>query len=172
MSVMFPALADPAIAAATFTAHLDRLWAGGRPERLAWKRREIDALHTLVTLPGTRPSGEIDPYHFLLGAEYYDAAPPTARLVTPETLAYAEQGSRWWPVLERLPGWFNLHAAYPWPDGRPRQLLCFSMNAEFYMTDHSPQIHELWVQNRHTVAMTLFRLAEILSPAHYRRPAA
>jgi len=169
---MSPAPADPDIAAATFQAHLDRLWASSRPDRLGWSRRRIDPLHSVVTLPGTRPTGEVDPYHFLLGAEYYDAAPPTARLVDPVTLGYAAEGSHWWPVLETLPSWFKLHAAYPWPDRRPRQLLCFSMNAEFYMTDHSPQAHELWVQNRHTVAMTLFRLAEILSPAYYRRPAA
>jgi hypothetical protein len=172
MPVMMPALADATIAAATFQAHLDGLWASGRPERLGWSRRQLDALHVLVTLPATRPGGDADPFHFLLGAEYYDAAPPTVRLVDPSNLANAAPGSRWWPLLENMPPWFRLHEAYPWPDGRPRQLLCFSMNAEFYMTDHSPQPHELWVQGRHTVAMTLYRLAEILSPVFYRRPAA
>ena len=92
MPVMMPALADAAIAAATFQAHLDGLWASGRPERLGWSRRQLDELHVLVTLPAKRPGGEADPFHFLLGADYYDAAPPTVRLVDPTTLAYACAG--------------------------------------------------------------------------------
>src|SRR5579862_3905204 len=90
---------DPEISAVTFKNHLDRLWGTGRPSRWGWVRNDVDALHTLVTLPAKRPGGEIDPYYFRLGAEYYDAAPPTVALVQPDGITHAPQASRWFPVL-------------------------------------------------------------------------
>jgi len=51
-----------------------------------------------------------------------------------------------------------------------RQLVCFTLGAEYYMTDHSPKETERWQQGRHTVAGTLFRLAEVLSPPYYKFP--
>jgi hypothetical protein len=131
----------------------------------------MDALHTVVTLLAERPTGEKDPYHFRLGAEYYDTAPPTVALVQPDGITHATGKSSWFPVLEALPGWFGLHENYPWPSGPARQLICFTLAAEFYMTDHSPKESEEWKQGQHTVAATLYRLAEILSPKYYRRPA-
>src|SRR5207248_8106281 len=130
-------------------------------------RHDVDPLHTVVTLPATRPSGERDLYHFRLGADYYDAAPPTVSLVEPDGVTHPPKGSRWFPVLQP-PGWFGLHADYPWPDGGKRQLVCFTLSAQYYMTDHSPTESQEWRQGRHTVAATLFRLAEVLSPAHHR----
>ncbi len=171
MPVRTLALADPQIAAATFKDHLDRLWRNGRPDRFGWVRKDVDSLHTLVTLPAERPTGEKDTYHFRLGAEYYDAAPPTVALVQPDGSTHTVGGSRWFPVLESLPGWFGLHEHYTWPNGTRRQLICFTLSAEFYMTDHSPKESEVWKQGQHTVAATLNRLAEILSPKYYRRPA-
>jgi hypothetical protein len=139
---------------------------------LGWIRNDVDALHTLVTLPAKRPGGEIDPYYFRLGAEYYDAAPPTVALVQPDGVTHAPEASKWFPVLGSKPDWFGLHAKYPWPSGPPRQLVCFTLSAEYYMTDHSPKESEEWKQGQHTVAATLYRLAEILSPKYYRSPAA
>jgi hypothetical protein len=173
MPVKYLPLADPEIASVTFMEHLDRLWATGRPERLGWARRDdVDKLHTIITLPAKRPTGEVDPYYFRLGAEYYDAAPPTVALVQPDGVTHAPEKSQWFPVLHAKPPWFGLHAAYPWPSGEKRQLVCFTLSAEFYMTDHSPKESEQWTQGRHTLAATLYRLAEILSPKYYRRPAA
>ena len=164
--------ADPEIAAATFKQHFDRLWTGGRPARLGWERIELDPMRVVVKLPAKRPTGEVDHYHFLLGADYYDAAPPTVALVKPDDWTHAPGNSKWFPVLEKLPGWFGLHAECPWPDGTKRQLVCFSFTAEYYMTDHSPKDSERWQQGRHTVSATISRLAEILSPTYYRKPAA
>ena len=165
--------ADKEIAAAIFKEHFEVLWRNGRPQKLGWERREIDPLHTLVTLPATRSTGEIDRYHFLLGAEYYDAWPPTVWLVSPDNLQHASHPSMWYPVFSQVPGWFNLHTTYPWPAPTPpKQLVCFSMNAEFYLTDHSPQESEKWRQGRHTLAMTLFRLAEVLGQPYYKGPSA
>jgi hypothetical protein len=162
---------DPEIASPTFKSHLDALWATGRPTRLGWERTEIDPLHVLVKIPATRPTGEVDTYFFRLGAEYYDLAPPTVALVQPDGETHAVDPSRWFPYFETKPVWFGLHSSYGWPGG-PRQLVCFSFAAEYYMTDHSPKDTERWQQGRHTVAATLFRLAEILSPKYYRRPSA
>ena len=165
------ALADAEIAAATFKQHLDQLWASGRPARLGWERSEIDSLHVMAKLPAKRASGAIDYYYFRLGAEYYDAAPPTVKLVQPDGHTYAPNGSRWFPLFASTPSWFHLHATYPWPAGAG-QLVCFSFAAEYYMTDHSPKETERWEQGRHTVAATLSRLAEVLSPPFYREPSA
>jgi hypothetical protein len=164
--------ANQEIAAATFKDHLDRLWSTGRPTRLGWVRNDVDAIHTVVILPAKRPSGEVDSYHFRLGAEYYDAAPPTVALVEPDGVTHPPDKSRWFPVIESKPDWFGLHAQYSWPDGQKRQLVCFTLSAEFYMTNHSPTESQEWKQGQHTVAATLYRLAEILSPKYYRRPAA
>ena len=131
----------------------------------------MDALHTVVRLPAKRVTGEVDHYHFRLGAEYYDAAPPTVALVLPDGVTFAPPNSRCYPSLS-FPVWFGLHSAYQFPSGQVRQLVCFSYTAEFYMTNHSPLDSQLWRQGVHTVAATLFRLAEILAPPHYQRPAA
>jgi hypothetical protein len=170
MPVNHPSLADPEIASATFRLHLDQLWATGRPARLRWERIDLDELHTIVTMPGERPDGERDLYHLRLGADYYDAAPPTAAFVDPQDWAEVGDNNRWFPVIEERPGWFGLHGAYGYPDGVKRQLICCSVVAQFYMTDHSPKETEIWQQGKDTVAATLNRIAEMLGPRHYRRP--
>jgi hypothetical protein len=172
MPVAPPSPADPEIAAATFEQHVRQLWETGRPDRLGWERSAVDPMHFVIKLPATRPNGQVDHYYFRLGAEFYDAAPPTVALVQPDAWTIAPEPSRWFPVFEPKPSWFGLHSAYAWPDGTKRQLVCFTLAAEFYMTDHSPQASELWQQGRHTVAATLYRLAEVLSPPYYQRPSA
>jgi hypothetical protein len=129
-------------------------------------------MHAVVMLPGVRLSGEIDIYYFRLGAEYYDAAPPTVTLVQPEDWAVAANPSKWFPAFEPNPPWFGLHSAYDYPDKTKRQLVCFTFSAEYYMTDHSPKPSERWTQGRHTVSATLSRLAEVLRPPYYQRPTA
>jgi hypothetical protein len=170
MPITPPAPADPEIAAAVFKQHLDHLWASGRPHQLGWDRFHLDDLHVVVMLPARRITGEIEPYYFRLGAEYYDAAPPTVAVVQPKDWTIASEPSRWFPRIQPKPPWFGLHSAYDWPDRIKRQLVCFTFAAEYYMTDHSPKETERWQQGRHTVAATLFRLAEVLSPPYYRCP--
>jgi hypothetical protein len=46
------------------------------------------------------------------------------------------------------------------------------MTAEYYMSNHSPTDEQRWTQGRHTVAATLSRLAELLSPPNYGGPSA
>jgi hypothetical protein len=112
-----------------------------------------------------------------LGTEHYDVFPPTTMIVTPEAgWPRARAGSPWWPQLTP-PSWFGLHDTYQYAaDGeRPAfegQLVCFSMTAEYYISGHNPTENQKWVQGRHTVAATLTRLAEVLSPPHYGGPSA
>jgi len=169
--IVAPAPADEEIASATFWWHLNQLWEGGRPTRLGWGRIDLDSLHVVVSIPAQRSTGEIDDYFIRLGAEYYDAAPPTVAIVQPSGWTIASAPSRWFPVIKGPPSWFGLHSAFPsWPDKSNRQLVCFSFAAEYYMTDHSPKDSERWQQGRHTVAATLFRIAEILFPPYYQKP--
>ena len=171
-----PAPADPAIAEATFRKHLDELWATGRPARLGWERSAIDGLHELVGLPAERSDGTVDRYHVLLGAEYYDAAPPTAAFVERDTLKEAQPNSAAFPTFASVPPWFHLHAGYQFPPefqangSATRQLVCFTGTAQYYMVDHAPPEEAIWQQGRHTLAMTLNRLHEVLHQPYYRAP--
>jgi hypothetical protein len=166
-----PALADPDIGAATLNEHLDQLWATGRPEKLGWRRIPIDKLHTVVVMHGIRADKTVDEYYVLLGAEYYDAWPPTVAFVLPETWAEAKAGTRWLPAFNP-PGWFGLHPNHDFPDDyKPRrQLVCFSGTAQYYMSDHNPTEAQAWRPGERTVAMTLTRL-ELLLTKHYIAPA-
>jgi len=164
-----PSLVDPEIASLTFQRHITELWATGRPETLGWTLTPIDELHVVVTMPAIRPGGTKDLYHVRLGGEYYDAHPPTASFVRPPAWDPAPSGSEWFPRVANPP-WFGLHAAYTFPDGSQRQLICFTFTAEYYMVDHSPAATVVWRQGNHTLAATLYRLHEVLKPPYYQGP--
>jgi hypothetical protein len=116
-------------------------------------------------MPARRPDGTTDFYHILLGGEYYDAGPPTVSFIDPERHARTNTKSKWFPKLNP-PSWFGLHEAYNFPGQCPRQLVCLTGTAEYYLTDHSPQETEKWKQGKHTIAMTINRLQEVLSPPY------
>ncbi len=164
-----PIPADPEIAALTFQRDLDTLWASRRPDRDGWRLMRLDPLRVVVTLPGIRTDGTVDDYFVKLGAEYYDAFPPTTVFVDPDGWREVRSGTRWFPLITS-PGWFGLHDGYPFPDGTARQLVCFTFTAEYYMVSHSPPETTVWRQGRHTVAATLARLAEVLRPPYYQGP--
>ena len=164
-----PTPADPEIAAATFEDDLTALWASGRPEKLGWGLRRPDSLDAVVELPATRADGTVEHYHVKLGAQYYDAFPPTAAFVDPERLEEAAHGTRWLPSINNPP-WFAIHPAYLFPDGTSRQLVCFSFTAQYYMVSHMPPETAVWTQGRHTVAATINRLAEVLGSPYYQGP--
>lgn len=170
-------LADPEVASRSFTSHLEKYWSNSSREAKGWSRTSIDDLHTVVTIPARRADGGVEPFYFRLGAEYYDAFPPTVLIVAPEDgWPRARAGTTWWPMVAPLP-WCALHDTYAFTDpvGQPMregQLVCFSMTAEYYMSNHSPTDAQRWTPGRHTVAATLSRLGEILSPPHYGGPGA
>lgn len=170
--------ADPQIAAATLRSHLDAYWENRTLEAKGWERRDIDELHVVVTIPAQRQDGGSDPYHVRLGAEYYDAYPPTVLFVSPDPgWPRAREGTTWWPTFPHRPDWFQLHDSTDFRDGagvfaQGVQLVCFSMTAEYYMSDHNPTPTQKWVAGERTVAATLSRLAEVLAPPYYGGPGA
>jgi hypothetical protein len=169
--------ADPEVAAAVFAQHLNAFWSTGRPQALGMERIIIDSLRSVIGLTARRASGKTDRYFVLLGAEYYDAYPPTVMFVRPSDAGdwlEAKHGTVWYPLIKfppQPPPWFQLHPAQQIEGyGQPRQLVCFSFTAEYYMTNHRPTETQTWVQGRHTVAATLNRLQEVLLPPLYQEP--
>ena len=168
---------DPEVAAAMFRVHLDGFWATGRPQSLGMERTDIDPLHSMVGLLARRPGSSPDRYFVKLGAEYYDAYPPAVAFIKPledGKWVEASDKSRWLPGIKfpkDQPVWFGLHPSYLFSgESAPRQLVCFSFTAEYYMTNHNPKDTERWTQGRHTLAATLNRLHEILSERFYQGP--
>jgi hypothetical protein len=167
-----PTPVDPVIAAATFKAHLEHLGASEGVKALGVTWAAVDDLRVLARFVGLRSDGAVDPFHVLLGAEFYDLWPPTAAFVDPETLQPPPTSSPWWPLITNPP-WGAFHNAYTFQkDGRPEthQLICITFTAEYYMTQHNPPANAVWRKGKHTVAATITRLAELLRPPHYIRP--
>ncbi len=163
--------ADPEIAAALFKAHLDNLWEAAWVGRRGWQRRDLDPLHSVITMSAARASGGSDTYFIRLGAEYYDLGPPVVNFVCEDGCTIAPHPSKYYPLFGIRPAWFALHPAYQYLAPRPPgQLVCYSMSADFYLSDHSPTDTQLWKKGTHTVAATLTRLAEVLQPPYYQRP--
>ena len=168
MTAERPTPVDAEVAAATLHCHLEALWCTGRPERLGWRRWYIDPMAVAVEIPARRADGSTEPYLIRLGAKYYDAFPPTVEFVRDDGMR-ARQGTRWFPLISDVP-WFGLHDAYTYPDGSVGQLVCFSVSAEYYLSNHTPEPQMKWSQGRHRVAATLNRLAEVLQHPFYKGP--
>jgi hypothetical protein len=169
---MVVAAADPEVAAATLTVHLDALWASGRPGANGWKRFPLDPLRWMVVMPAQTLAGERTHFFVRLDGRAYDRLPVDVAFVDPSDWEPAT-GGRWWPLVDpAVPAprqsWFGLHPAYNFAGTGPRQLICFSFTLGYYESNHTPAEAERWRHGHHTVAATLNRLAEILSPAHFR----
>jgi len=167
---------DPEVAARTLKRHLHEFWINRSLAKKGWTRQPLDDLHVVVSIPATRADGAKDDYYVHLGAEYYDVYPATVLLVVPDQgWSRARAGSPWWPKL-KPPGWFGLHDDYEYRDPQSGallhkgQLVCFSMGAEYYVSNHAPTDEQRWQQGRHTVAATLSRLSEVLSQPYYEGP--
>jgi hypothetical protein len=161
---------DPDVAAATFKADLDRLWATGRPEQRGWTRTTIDSLTEIIHMLGRTTAGQSGLYHLRLYASHYGPHPPKVTFVEPDSWSEPPAGSPWLPNLESPPGWFGLHPAYDYPDGHVGQLVCFSHSLDYYRSGHNPEPSQTWQQGQHTLAATLNRLWEILGPPYHKGP--
>lgn len=164
--------ADPEAAAATLEAHLDALWASGRPGDRGWRRFQLDPLRWVVVMPATDVEGRTTHFFVRLDGRRYDQWPPDVQFVEPESWEPAT-GGRWWPATDPLadrsrPRWFGLHPLHDFHDGDPRPLICFAQALGYYESSHAPTPDVRWVQGRHTVADTLERVAEILSPPYFQ----
>jgi hypothetical protein len=166
-----PAPADPEIAGARFAEHLKRYEQSGRSDELGITFTRLDALCVIAHLPAVRADGTSDPYLVKLGAEYYDAWPPTTAFVKAGNYEEAGPTSKWSPSFRAVPPWFQLHHDYQFVDGHRGQLVCFTFTAQYYMSPHSPGDDQVWQQGRHTLAATLSRLSDVLRPPYYLQPA-
>lgn len=163
-------MVDPEAAAVTLRVHLDRYWETRELDARGWERQFLDSMHVVVTIPAMRPDGATEPYFIRLGAEHYDVYPPTVLFVQPTAgWPRARAGTPWWPRIAP-PTWFGLHDSYRFANHEEGQLVCFSMTAEYYQSDHQPTEAQRWMQGRRTVAATLSRLAEVLHPPYYQGP--
>lgn len=166
--------ADPEAAAWALGEHLDALWASGRPAALGWRRFQLDALRWVVVMPATDAAGRRSQFFVRIDGRRYDHWPPEVQFVAPETWEPVSEG-RWWPDADPLadpgrPPWFGLHPSYDFHDGDPRPLVCFSHALGYYECHEAPRLDVEWAQGEHTVAATLDRVAEILSPPYFKGP--
>jgi hypothetical protein len=180
--VVIPAHVDPVVASIVFEKHLNKAISGSIGRREGWTCQVVDRLHAVVGMNAQRADNRVDPYFLWLGAEWYDLYPAQARFVRPPDpakgrLTWNEPaiGSKWLPVIDsaQTPGGsLALHPMYTYIEegGRVRQLLCCSMNFDYYITNHAPSDAQRWVQGRHTVAALLTRVQEALRPPAYRGP--
>ena len=159
---------DPAVAAALFDRDLQQFWATGRPHAQGWELQCPTPLRAVVTMPAVRSSGERDKYFVQLAGTYYSTWPPLVIFITPDGTEVLGE-SRWIPSINN-PGWIAIHPSFDYAGGKKAQLVCYSLNAAYYMTDHSPSPSQVWQQGHHTLAASLTRLQEVLQPPHYRGP--
>ena len=154
-------LTPAAVAAAKFKAHLEKLYTNEdmADPRLAYTL--LDDLNAVIPILARKGEDE-DLFYVRLGAEHYDAYPPLVTFVEPDSWAPAAPESRWFPKIEGAPN-FGLHDTYEYKrTAEKRPLICFSFNADYYVTDHNPTPGQTWVQGNHTVAATIYRLTEIM----------
>jgi hypothetical protein len=170
----FPVKVDEEVAAEKFNKDLEWL-CGDRAAQLGLRLIKQERMHAVIRIPGVRVDGHEDDYYVRLGADYYDKWPPTTAFVKPEAWDLAAQGTRWIPSIQcQGINWFGLHVPYNVQHQGATinlpQLICFTFTAEYYMVPHSPPENSIWRQGYHTLAATLYRLAEVLRQPHYRGP--
>ena len=156
--------------------HLDLFWANRELSAKGWNRSEVDELHLLIEIPAGPIDDHFDSYFLKIGAEYYDAYPPTVSIVEPTNgLPRARAGTEWWPRLNSTPSWIQLHDSYQYQENGGSyegQLVCCSVTAEYYISGHGPTDSQRWATGERTVAATLSRISEILAPPFYGGPSA
>lgn len=164
---------DPLAAAEAFAEHLAAFWDTGRPGGWGWTFQLVDPLHALVAVTAIRDDGTGDDYAVLLDGLSYDDLPPGVYFVPPHDPQGPRPGgtSRWLPRIENPPFGFALHTSYGFAGGDTDQLVCFSQSRDYYISGHTPLPGEKWTPGVHTVAATLSRLHDVLSPPCYRGPA-
>lgn len=150
---------------AALAEHLERYLAGRSLAQIGWTQPDDSTL--LVPVFGTHGSGQRDLYLLRLHFDCYPDFPPTARFINPLTGRFDGPADvAWLPNIEM--GELKVHSQYSWPNGKLDQLVCSSMNCDFYRVAHSVERSNLWDRNRHTFGSTLAVLRAGLSPAHYR----
>lgn len=175
-----PTPGDPEVAAIVFARDLQEAVESSEGRRRGWTYEELDALSAVVHLVAHGPRGDAaDEYHLLLRGHYYDLWPPQGCFAAPpedgsDEWAEAAATSTWLPRLDQamtVPS-FALHPAYQYPElpgfpGGVRQLLCCSMNLDYYISNHAPTDDQRWVQGKRKIIALVSRVADALDSDAY-----
>lgn len=150
---------------AALAEHLERFLKARSLGEVGWA--QPDDLTLLIPLFGTTSAGAIDPYLLRLHFDCYPAFPPTARFINPLTGRFdGAADAAWLPKINLAE--IKTHLSYGgWPDGRQAQLICTSMNCDFYAVRHSVQKEHMWDPERHTFSSTLAEIRKGMGPSGY-----
>lgn len=178
---------DPEVAAALLGSHLEAFFEYSPHVRggVGWAFEIADnPLVAIVNLPARARDGSVpDVYTLRLDATYYDTWPVSATFVEfhDGTWRRARMGTPAFPLLAGSPGAspgagvgfeFALHDEYPFQNGHPDQLICFSYNLGYYTSAHSPNDDQKWRPGSDRVDATLTRIHAALNSPAYLGPSA
>lgn len=143
-----------------------------------------DPLVAIVDVPARSSSSAVpEVYRLRLDATYYDTWPVSATFVEFGDGAWrrARMGASSFPLLAGSPGApggagvgfeFALHDEYPFPNGQPDQLICFSYNLGYYTSNHTPNEDQKWRAGADRLDATLSRIYAALNSQAYLGPSA
>lgn len=178
-----PSPVDPEVAAELLRSHLSdffrnspRVLDGG-----GWAYEITkNPLVAIVRIPALAlDGGKPDIYCLRLDGTFYDTWPVSATFVEAleGTWQRARIGSAAYSFLSGSPGApggngvgfpFALHDDYPYPSGTPDQLICFSYNFGYYVSNHAPNDSERWRPGQDRLDATLSRIHSALNGPGYR----
>ena len=163
-----PTKSDPEIAGALFGSDLSQAMATARARREGWVATEVDPLTVVVEMAAKRGDAR-DAYYVKLEGDWYNQYPPRVTFVAPDPVAgwpEAIDGTRWLPsLLQTNPG-FALHPAYEFPDRTRHQLVCSSINLDYYWT-HAPEPGKCWIPGKTKLIWTLSVIQDELAGPGY-----
>lgn len=166
-----PAKANATIAEATFAAHLASALSTARAVRNNWEIVHRVNLVAVVRMWAGQGDDRI-PYFLQLEADWYDQWPPRVSFVAPTSdgeWVEATAGTRYLPNITATHPGFALHAAYTFQDQVVRQLICSSVNLDYYWS-HEPEVGKVWRQSKNTLMWSLSVVQDELSGEGYKGP--
>jgi hypothetical protein len=180
-----PTPVDPEVAAALLRSHLEDFFNNSPRVRdgVAWAYEITEnPLIAIVQMPAcARDGGESDIYTLRLDGTYYDTWPVSATFVEAHDSGWrrARIGTPAFPLLRGSPGapggdgvgfQFALHDDYQFPGEFWDQLICFSYNLGYYISNHTPNEDQKWRPGMDRVDATLSRIQTALSGPAYLGP--
>lgn len=165
---------DPEIAADKFQSDLAIAMQSDLAIREGWELIPISLLTVVLKLTARRKDAPDERYYLKLVGDWYDQYPPQVTFVSPQEAVgwpSANPTSRWFPNLTQTDPGFKLHSDYGYPgESVGRQLICSSINADYYMSQHNPEPGKGWEQGRDNLIWTLSVIQSELTGEGYLGP--
>ena len=111
-----------------------------------------------------------DDYYVVMDMSYYRNWPPGVTFVNPATRTFdPSKDMRWLPQIGKRPKGIDIdyHASHTLCTGKTKQMVCNSKVLEYYQSDHSPALEEIWDPSRHKLFATIYLLQTMLTAPHY-----